>query len=67
MKICFQVSKVDLCLLVRKNRIRGVYIGVWVDDLLVVGDLEGIDMAILDWKNCFFLESYRIIEIIFEL
>ena len=54
MKICFQVSKVDLCLLVRKNRIRGVYIGVWVDDLLVVGDLEGIDMAILDWKNCFF-------------
>ena len=43
--------KADPCLLVKKDEIGVVYIGVWVDDSLIVGDLEAIDKVILDLRK----------------
>ena len=47
----FEVSKADPCLLVKKDETGVVYIGVWVDDSLIVGDLVAINRVISELRE----------------
>ena len=50
-KIGFKGGYPDPCLLTRKNESGVVYIAIWVDDLLMVGDTKAINQAIEDLQK----------------
>jgi hypothetical protein len=47
----FIKSEVDPCLLMRENEYGVVYMGLYVDDILMVGNQQAIDMAVADIKR----------------
>ena len=51
--IGFVQSKMDPCLFLRKSKEGIVYMGVWVDDCLLVGDQKSIDKAVKDMEQHF--------------
>ena len=71
-EIGFKQSAADPCLFVRRNELGIVFVAMWVDDCLFVGDKAAIDDAIKEFQKHFnlkleeSLQDYLSCEILFD-